>query len=287
MWHETLPVRLFDTKYRQRFNQWETGAFNLHDKEACRGFRGPSNAEACVFRFLALSEPRTASRLTLVDIGASGGLQKKWLRHRRRLRPVMFEPNPDEAARLRAQLPSLSNVLVVEQGLAETSGTFTLNLAHWPGCTSLLPTDPGVLAGYKIAALYETVKQVSIECVRFDELHKAGKVPTPDVIKVDVEGYEHQVLSGFGELLHEVIGIEAEAWFYPVFKGQKLLHDLVALLAPFSLHLRRIEPVTGFEGDLVCVNAYFTRGKAGQPDLTPDQRSKFALLQRVWGLNDT
>lgn len=220
-----------------------------------------------------------------MDIGAAGGVQQKWKRHRRRVRPILFEPNPAEAARLRPTLPSWSGAQVVEHGLAEAAGAYTLNLAHWPGCTSLLASDPTVLAGYKIAPLYETVDRVNIECVRFDELHKAGKVPAPDVIKVDVEGYEHQVLTGFGDLLQGVIGIEAEAWFYPVFKGQKLLHDLVALLAPFSLHLRRIEPVPGFEGDLVCVNAYFTRGKAGHPDLTREQLSKYALLQRVWGLN--
>jgi FkbM family methyltransferase len=244
-------------------------------------------AEARVFDFFTNAASSVGSRLTLVDIGAAGGVQRKWRQHRRRIRPVMFEPNPEQAARLRPSLPSFANALMVEHGLAEATGAYTLNLAHWPGCTSLLAADPAVLAGYKIAPLYQTVSQVSVECVRFDELHRAGKVPAPDVIKVDVEGYEHQVLSGFGDLLHGVLGIEAEAWFYPVFKGQKLLHDLVALLAPFSLHLRRIEPVEGFEGDLVCVNAYFTRGKAGQPDLTQDQRPKFALLQRVWGLNGT
>ena len=60
------------------------------------------------------------------------------------------------------------------------------------------------------------------------------------------------MLSGFGELLHGVIGIESEAWFYPVFRGQKLLHDLVALPVRFGLHLRCIGPVEGFEDDLVC-----------------------------------
>jgi hypothetical protein len=57
------------------------------------------------------------------------------------------------------------------------------------------------------------------------------------------------------------------------------------MLAQFGLYLRRIEPVEGFEGDLVCVNAYFTRGKAGQPNLTDEQKPKYALLRRVWGLN--
>jgi len=238
-----------------------------------------------LFNFLATADSRASNRLTLVDIGAAGGVQPKWHRHRRQTRSVMFEPNPAEAARLRPSSSSSLDNLVIEHGLAAAAGTYTLNLAHWPGCSSLLEPDPAVLAGYKIAPLYQPEGQVFVNCVRFDELHKAGKVPTPDVIKVDVEGYEHQVLSGFGDLLHEVLGIEAEAWFYPVFKEQKLLHDLVALLAPFDLRLRRIETVDGFEGDLVCVNAYFTRGKAGKPNLTREQQPKFALLRRVWGLD--
>lgn len=238
-----------------------------------------------VLTFPVKAKPYAASRLTLVDIGAASGMQQKWLRHRHRLRTLVFEPNPVEAARLRSSLPSSSDTLVVEHEPAAGAGAYTLNLAHWPGCTPQLATDPAVLAGYKIAPRYETMNRVSVKCGRFDELHSTGRVPAPDVSKVDVEGYEHQVLSGFGELLHGVIGIEAQAWFYPVFKGQKLLYNLVTLLAPFCLHLRRIEPVPGFEDDLVCVNAYVTHGKAWQPDLTQEQRPKFALLQRVWGLN--
>jgi FkbM family methyltransferase len=240
-------------------------------------------AEAHVLDFLVKAKPYAASRLTLVDIGATSGMQQKWLRHRHRLRTVVFEPDPVETARLRPSLPSSSDTLVVGHGLAAANGTYPLNLAHWPDCTPLLAADPGVLAGYKIAPLCETMNRVSVKCGRFDELHSTGRVPAPDVSKADVEGYEHRVLSGFGESLHTVIGIEAEAWFYHVFKGQKLLHDLVTLLASFYLHLRHIEPVPGFEGGLVCVNAYFTRGKAGQPHLTQEQRPKFALLQRVWG----
>jgi FkbM family methyltransferase len=247
----------------------------------------PVHCGGPVFDFLTPTSRGTGTPLILVDIGASGGMQRKWRRHNRHIRPVLFEPNPEEAARLRPEMAHFTDASIVEHGLAAANGTYTLNVAHWPGCTSLLTADPAVLEGYKIAPLYATVKQVAVECVRFDDLHRSGQVPAPDVIKVDVEGYEHEVLSGFGDLLHGVIGIEAEAWFYPVFKDQKLLHDIVALLARFNLHLRRIEPVEGFEGDLVCVNAYFTRGKAGQPQLTEDQQRKFALLQRVWGLNGT
>lgn len=237
-----------------------------------------------MLNFLVSNGARQTSPITLVDIGAAGGVQKKWLAHRRKVRPVLFEPNPEEAARLRPLLASFPDALVIEQGLAAIPGTYTLNVAHWPGCTSLLTTDPSVLHGYEAARLYEPVQRVAVDCVRYDDLHRAGQVPAPDVIKVDVEGYEHQVLTGFGDLLHGVIGIEAEAWLYPVFKSQKLLHDIVALAAEYGLRLRRIEPVEAFEGDLVCVNAYFTRGKAGRPELTALQGPKFALMERVWGL---
>ncbi|HXE28535.1 MAG TPA: FkbM family methyltransferase [Stellaceae bacterium] len=231
--------------------------------------------------YRAISPIVLGTPLILVDIGAAGGLQPKWRRYRHQTRPVMFEPNPAEAARLR----SAPDTIVVESGLAAEAGTHTLNIAHWFGCSSMLDTDPSTLEGYKIAPLYATEQQVSIDCRRYDELYREGKVPAPDAIKVDVEGYEYQVLSGFGDLLHGVLGIEAEAWFYPVFKGQKLLHDLVAMLGAYDLRLRRLEKVPGFEGDMVCVNAFFTRGKARHAELTPEQQPKFALLERVWSLD--
>lgn len=231
--------------------------------------------------YKAISPITLMTPLTLVDIGAAGGIQPKWRKHRRQTRPVMFEPNPVEAARLR----EAPNAIVIENGLAAEAGAHTLNIAHWMGCSSMLNPDADTLAGYQIAPLYAAEQQVTVDCVRYDELYRTGKVPSPDAIKVDVEGYEYQVLSGFGDLLHGVLGIEAEAWFYPVFKGQKLLHDLVTMLAGYGLHLRRLEKVPGFEGDMVCVNAYFTRGKARRAELTPEQEPKFALLERVWGLD--
>jgi hypothetical protein len=55
---------------------------------------------------------------------------------------------------------------------------------------------------------------------RADELIRSGLAPMPTVLKVDVEGYELEVLSGFGDYLksRELRAVFVEVHF-------KLLHD--------------------------------------------------------------
>jgi FkbM family methyltransferase len=230
--------------------------------------------------------PRLRSKIVLVDVGAAGGLQPKWLRYRHSITPVLFEPNPDEAALLRNTLQPFKQAYVLETALSDAAECRSLNIAKWPGCTSMLEADTGFLSNYEIAPLYQAVRTVEVACSRYDDLVAQGKAPRPDVIKVDIEGFESRALDGFGDLLQDVLGVETEAWYYPAFKGQALLHDLVSQLQPFGLRLRRVEKVPGFDGDLVCANAYFTRSGEERRNLSADQQSKFAVVSRVWQLDD-
>jgi len=231
----------------------------------------------------------TTTRLTdpivLVDVGASCGLQKKWTRYRHSIVPVLFEPNPTEASALRATLAGFAQSHVIEQGLSDRDGPHTLHVAEYFGCTSMLEANMEFLGDYEIAGLYRSVRDLEVMCSRYDSLVAKGRAPRPDIIKVDIEGFESCALDGFGDLLHDVLGVETEAWFYPAFKGQALLPDLIRQLGQFGLRLRRIEPVPGFEGDLVCVNAFFTQEKTRYHTLDSTRRAKFDLMSRVWQLS--
>jgi FkbM family methyltransferase len=222
--------------------------------------------------------------LCFVDVGSRGGLQTKWHPHANSVRAIMFEPDRVEAARLRDQIGSTSRHLVFDCGLSNLVGRQKLHVTVNPLDSSLLPPNSDFLAKYEIRPHFELAGQEDVECTRYDVLYYQGKAPAPDAIKIDVQGYEFQVLEGFGGLLQHCLGIELEAHFYPLYRGQKLLHDIVSLLDDYGLVLRTLQHVGQFDGDLVEVNAFFTKSRHQLQSLVPLRRRKFDLLTRVWEL---
>lgn len=224
------------------------------------------------------------ARLTLVDVGGQQGLQLPWMLRADCISPIVFEPLPEEARKLRVTIGRIPGGQVVERALAETSGTRTLHVTAASSCSSLREPNDEFLRTYSIAPLFHVVHRVDVDCVRYDELFAQGAVPRADVIKIDVQGFEYEVLQGFGDLLHSCLGIELEAHVYPIYKGQKLLGDLVSLLAGYGLVLRQVRPTGNFDGDCVEVDAFFTRRRDAVAALPDPQKAKFETLCEAWQL---
>ncbi len=220
--------------------------------------------------------------LNLIDVGGAGGLQGKWEARLGTIAPTIFEPNTAEAEKIRDKYRGHKDIRVVERGLFNVSGKRTLHLTHHWGCVSLRQPNFEFLAKYPIAKQFKVVGEKTIDCHRYDELFARGEVPKPDVIKIDVQGCEYEVLEGFGHLLEGCIGIELEAHFYPIYREQKLLHDLIGLLGSFGLTLVRLSPINHFEGDIVEADAFFllSREKAK----TQEEKTNRTLVAEVYGL---
>jgi FkbM family methyltransferase len=223
-------------------------------------------------------------RLCLVDVGAMGGVQPKWRPHLDRITPVLFEPNPDEAAKLRAQHP---HMVVVEAALGNIVGRRNLIITENPTCISLRLPNQEFLADYGIRPHVRVIGAREVTCTRYDVLHQAGAAPAPDAIKLDVQGCEFEVLLGFGALLQNCVGIELETHLYPVYREQKLLHDIIALLRDYGFVLRKLDQnkMDNFDGDLVEVDAFFTKQRKVVRSYDAMRRRKFDLLTEVWQLS--
>jgi FkbM family methyltransferase len=263
--------------------------FSVHETVNIGAFRdsavypGSSTDQFLIARVeLSVQRPPTrlgGDRLVFVDVGAEGGWQEKWRRLAPDLDMTFVEPAPETAQSLRADYP---NCRVLEVGLLDRSCARTLNITRLTGCSSLLLPDAELLRRWAVAPLFDVVRTVEVRCERYDALHAAGAAPRPDALKIDVQGVEYEVLQGFGELLFGCLGIELEAHFYPIYRGEKLLHEIVSYLSEYGLTLRRLEPQMSFDGDLVEANVYFTRRlDAGAPE---SARRKLALIEEVWEL---
>jgi FkbM family methyltransferase len=227
--------------------------------------------------------PRSPERLVLVDVGAMGGVQAKWLPYLDSITPILFEPNPEEAAALRA---NFTYATVVEAALGNVVGRRNLVITENPTCISMRSPNQEFLAAYTIHPHLRVKGTQEVECTRYDILHRKGIVPAPDAIKLDVQGCEYEVLIGFGALLQDCLGIELEAHFYPLYRDQHLLHEIIALLGDYGFVLRKLDQnkMDHFDGDLVEVDAFFTKPLSVVRSYDQIQRRKFDLLTTVWQL---
>jgi FkbM family methyltransferase len=225
--------------------------------------------------------PRSC-KMTVLDVGARDGLDPRWFKIAG-MTPILIEPDPEEAARLREAHPG---AVVIAAALSHEEGSKLLHRTRDRSCSSLLRPDEGRLSRYPILAeRFEVESKIAIPCRRFDDLASRGEAPVPDVVKIDVQGYEYEVLRGFGDLLHRVVGVELETHLYSIYENQKLLIDIVSYLDSFDLALRALRPQSyeTFRRECVEFNAYFTRRDWTIDDI-PNGDGKRQQCEWIWGL---
>ena len=64
--------------------------------------------------------------IRVIDIGASGGIDKWWSKYTTFFQGVLFEPDPREYERLK--LSSNNNMIFINSAVSEESGSIKLNL---------------------------------------------------------------------------------------------------------------------------------------------------------------
>jgi hypothetical protein len=103
----------------------------------------------------------------------------------------------------------------------------------------------------------QAVRLARLDSLR-DDLRLTGERA---FLKVDVQGYELEVLQGAVESLADVLAVECELSLAPLYEGQALFADLVEWLRAPGFVLVGLESVhfDARSGELLQVNGLFTR----------------------------
>jgi FkbM family methyltransferase len=123
------------------------------------------------------------------DVGAHVGDKALWFLARGAT-VVCVEPQPNVALRLRERLAGKPNVTILQKGLGRAKGMLNMSV-----CSSM-PVISTFSDGWKHGRFANCVwdQTVAVEVVTLDDL--IGVFGTPKYCKIDVEGFELEVLHG-------------------------------------------------------------------------------------------
>lgn len=129
----------------------------------------------------------------IFDIGAASGLTCKYLLKEFPVARIFaFEPNPSQFKKLTNEIKSeLSRFKAFNIGLGASLGKLMLHVCDYADASSILPIT-AVTSNVGI----KEVDFVEIEIKTLDEIIIEQKINHIDFIKIDVEGYEVEVIKG-------------------------------------------------------------------------------------------
>lgn len=176
-------------------------------------------------------------KLVIIDCGAAGGSFQEWASLSDKIVIHGFDPDENECKRLNddAKAKGLQHYYYPFL-IANDSENRNFFLTNHSGSNSLFEPDHHLISRYKskfcdirwISTL-ETVghkKTIQVNTTSLTTWANKYSIHDIDFIKLDIQGAELQLLKGAGHLLDNVIGMNIEVWFVPVYKELPLFADI-------------------------------------------------------------
>lgn len=164
---------------------------------------------------------------TIIDIGANRGQFAKEINTILPKASIYsFEPIPYVYQDLKKNLKGL-NAQVYNYAVGEKKGTIEINVSNTDESSSLLDMADLHKETYN-GSSYIDKQQVQMDTL--DSLMSDCNVAGNIFLKIDVQGYEKNVLAGAGETLPKTSAILVESIFNPLYKDQWVFDDLLNFL---------------------------------------------------------
>lgn len=156
---------------------------------------------------------------TFLDVGANVGQFSVAVSHLfpgAMLYPV--EPDPLTAAQLRRNLQPQIACNVVVTAVGERVGTVEFEVNADSQVSSILPLGDGRKQAFPESSVQRTI---SVSMTTLDALFIDKVLPSPILLKIDVQGYEDRVIDGAAELLKKIRWVVLEMSFAGLYEGEK------------------------------------------------------------------
>jgi FkbM family methyltransferase len=195
---------------------------------------------------------------TVLDIGANKG---QFLLEAIKWHPgaclFAFEPLESERVLMEYALAGLPRLTIFPIALGHEDSTVPFHVSSSADCSSILEQTPLQVKSFPGT---QSAAQVDIAVRRLDHVLDRSALVGTVICKIDVQGFELNVLRGFGNLLDAVDYLIVELTNIPFYDGAPNSADVIAFLAARSFKIMGIYNTYMKHG--VSVQADFLFGRS-------------------------
>jgi FkbM family methyltransferase len=144
-----------------------------------------------------------------------------------------FEPLTDHIQKFKTNTSKLSQTVIHPFCLGNENTTSVINVSSFSDSSSILNATQ---LEYEQFGIKKTSEE-TIWIKKVGDLIEQDVLPIPDLIKIDVQGFELEVLKGMGEYLNKVSYLIVEVSFKEYYYGQPLFLEIANFLSAHNFNV--------------------------------------------------
>jgi FkbM family methyltransferase len=175
-------------------------------------------------------------------------------------RTFLFEPQPALRDKALSRQPRTgADWQFFSVALGDHEETHLLHLTRNLAASSLLA--PVAEESQRLTDI-QSVGEQKVQVVPLDTFASAKGLPCPDLVKIDVQGFEGRVLAGGRQTLSQAQRMVVEVSLHPLYHGQSLMPEVLGTLSDWGFELDDIlETYRQWPGQLRQVDLWLRRTK--------------------------
>jgi len=211
------------------------------------------------YRMLSSLRKQGLRPKTIIDVGANVG---QFAVASANIYPeskiYSFEPLPDCYSKLKKNSRPYNNITVTQVALGDEVGSVTFNVNIHSHSSSILPLSENHKKSFPDA---EVSHEIEVEVNTLDDVLRDVTMASPVLLKIDVQGYESQVLNGSQKTFERVDYVILESSFKPMYEGELLFFEIIDQMEKYGFRFDR--PVGWLEsedtGEIVQMDMLFCK----------------------------
>lgn len=220
----------------------QSASFRLENRLKREALRGTPISAAGYVTFDGyelLLQLRSAPPKVIYDLGANRG---HWTQLAKSIFPGAvvhgFEPLPHHCAEFTRHTQALASVHLHAVALGEAPAELEMDITSFSDCASLLAPTAALAETYDV----RSGAKVRVPVVRLDDWVAEKNLPRPDLVKLDLQGYELLALRGAPECLRHARAVLLELSFRDYYSDQAKPGAIIAHLEHAGFRLAAFSP---------------------------------------------